>query len=465
MPFKSTLFKSFFVFFLIGTVVLLCMIAIPVAFVIFGLESTPMVAAGKKLTLEDVKRIKEMIRENDPRMLKDGEITKFSFAERDLNLLLYYGLSHSPLAEKLNSRIHLNQNSAKVLLTYNLPNNPFGRYLNVSALLIESSGDIPVFIKKLKIGGLGIPGWLINPMWQYAQRYFQRYEAYEGVIEGFKNIENVRLEKGEMFLVYKWQKEVSVKIQKQGRDMLLPVEERKRLLAYNEQLKKIVRAIDKKSISLTDLLRPMFQIAKERTAAGGDPAAENRALILTTTIYALGRDLDRVVGRPRPVGGLTISGQESRDEGINGKEIKPQQQPNRVILTLRGRNDLALHFLVSAAITVSAGGGMADFMGLFKEMDDSRGGSGFSFADLAADRAGVKLANAGTGSSFSANLLQQQMSEQLKESDFMPRVDHLPEGIMELEFKKKYKDLDSATYRIVDEEIERRIVACRVYRE
>ena len=77
----------------------------------------------------------------------------------------------------------------------------------------------------------------------------------------------------------------------------------------------------------------------------------------------------------------------------------------------------------------------------------------------------MKLANAGTGSSFSANLLQQQMSEQLKESDFMPRVDHLPEGIMELEFKKKYKDLDSATYRVVDEEIERRIVACRVYRE
>ncbi|MBW1767294.1 MAG: hypothetical protein JRJ65_09625 [Deltaproteobacteria bacterium] len=136
-----------------------------------------------------------------------------------------------------------------------------------------------------------------------------------------------------------------------------------------------------------------------------------------------------------------------------------------MILTLRGRQDLALHFLVSAAIAVSAGGGMADFMGLFKEMDDSRGGSGFSFADLAADRAGVKFANAGTGSSFSANLLQQQMSGQLKEGDFMPRVDHLPEGIMELELKKKYKDLDSATYRIVDEEIERRIVACRVYRE
>ena len=132
-------------------------------------------------------------------------------------------------------------------------------------------------------------------------------------------------------------------------------------------------------------------------------------------------------------------------------------------LTLIKRHDLAQHFLVSAAIAVSAGSGLANLVGLFKEMDDSRGGSGFSFADLIADRAGVKLGEIAIASSNQAILLQRQMQKPVHEFDFMPRVDQLPEGIMELEFKRKYRDLDSATYRIVNTEIEHRIAACLIY--
>jgi hypothetical protein len=96
-------------------------------------------------------------------------------------------------------------------------------------------------------------------------------------------------------------------------------------------------------------------------------------------------------------------------------------------------------------------------------LDDSRGGSGFSFADLAADRAGVRFAEMAIGSSQQAKLLQQRMGGNFKETDFMPRIDNLPEGIQELEFKRRYKDLDSETYRMVEAEIELRIVACQIY--
>jgi len=70
-------------------------------------------------------------------------------------------------------------------------------------------------------------------------------------------------------------------------------------------------------------------------------------------------------------------------------------------------------------------------LGVFKEIDDSRSGSGFSFADLAADHAGVKLAEIAVGSSRQAKILQQRMSTVIRETEYMPRVDHLPEGIME----------------------------------
>jgi len=56
------------------------------------------------------------------------------------------------------------------------------------------------------------------------------------------------------------------------------------------------------------------------------------------------------------------------------------------------------------------------------------------------------------------------MNQELKETDFMPRVDQLPVSIMELEFERRYRDLDSATYKIVDDEIERRIAECRIYK-
>ena len=132
-------------------------------------------------------------------------------------------------------------------------------------------------------------------------------------------------------------------------------------------------------------------------------------------------------------------------------------------LTVRGRHDLAQHFTVSAAVTVSAGSGLANAVGLFKELDDSRGGTGFSFDDLLADRAGVRLAELATGTPLSARVLQQRISGELSESDFMPAINNLPPSITELEFKHRYQDLDSEKYGLVDDEIERRIQRCPVY--
>jgi hypothetical protein len=50
------------------------------------------------------------------------------------------------------------------------------------------------------------------------------------------------------------------------------------------------------------------------------------------------------------------------------------------------------------------------------------------------------------------------------EADFMPGIKDLPEGIMELEFKHRYQDLDSKNYRMIEDEIEQRLSRCKVYR-
>jgi hypothetical protein len=57
------------------------------------------------------------------------------------------------------------------------------------------------------------------------------------------------------------------------------------------------------------------------------------------------------------------------------------------------------------------------------------------------------------------------MGNRAREADYMPAFDDLPEGLMELEFKARYKDLDSASYALVNREIERRLASCAIYRQ
>ena len=45
----------------------------------------------------------------------------------------------------------------------------------------------------------------------------------------------------------------------------------------------------------------------------------------------------------------------------------------------------------------------------------------------------------------------------------MPNIEVLSEGIMELEFKHRYRDLDSKNYKIIEDEIGRRLSGCKVY--
>lgn len=229
-------------------------------------------------------------------------------------------------------------------------------------------------------------------------------------------------------------------LQTQGKDLLLSPEDIQRLLIYNGHLAMISQTLDDQSVSLTKVMQPLFRLARERTSSDGDAGAENRAVLLTLAMYV----------NERNVGDLM---------GIGGVSPRPRQ----VQVTLLDRPDLAQHFLVSAAITAIADSNVANMVGLSKEVDDSKGGSGFNFADLAADRAGVRFAELATGAPRQAQLLQQQMSEVVREADFMPQVDNLPEGLMEPEFQQRYQDQDSVAYRMVNEEIERRIAACQIY--
>jgi hypothetical protein len=106
---------------------------------------------------------------------------------------------------------------------------------------------------------------------------------------------------------------------------------------------------------------------------------------------------------------------------------------------------------------------LADAVGLYKEVADSRGGSGFSFNDLAADRAGSKFGEYAADRA-KARALQEKLSAGISERDIMPSAADLPESMQEKEFKRRFGGVDAPEYKKMIGEIDRRVAALPLYR-
>ena len=115
-----------------------------------------------------------------------------------------------------------------------------------------------------------------------------------------------------------------------------------------------------------------------------------------------------------------------------------EAQALRKRVTLKGRHDLSQHFWVSAALAVLSNEKHSMTVGITKElMDATPGGSGFSFVDLTADRAGILFTVASTRNAESARVMQLRIQNGVRITDFCPDVRSLPEGISRDDFQQE----------------------------
>jgi hypothetical protein len=121
--------------------------------------------------------------------------------------------------------------------------------------------------------------------------------------------------------------------------------------------------------------------------------------------------------------------------------------------TMRGRNDLVQHFMISAALTALAGARSAETAGVSKELRDAGDGSGFSFSDLCADLAGIEFAErVQTG-----RLPLRRLERRFRVSDYMPDVSGLSDGLTRQEFAARFGSTSDARFTAVRSEILQRI--------
>ena len=98
-------------------------------------------------------------------------------------------------------------------------------------------------------------------------------------------------------------------------------------------------------------------------------------------------------------------------------------------------------------------------------LDSKNGGSGFSFADLMADRAGTRLSMLATDSDESALKVQEHLADITDEALLLPELTGLPEGISQQAFEFYYRDINSKIYREMLKSIDEQLQTIPVYKD
>lgn len=132
-------------------------------------------------------------------------------------------------------------------------------------------------------------------------------------------------------------------------------------------------------------------------------------------------------------------------------------------LTLGGRPDLRQHFTLSAALAASSGAAASFGLGEVKELVDAgrKRGSGFSFDDIAADRAGIRFHKAALAARLEGLAALADLA--VDETAVMPSIDGLPSFLSDEEFRARYRDVDSAAYADQIAEIDGRIARLAIH--
>ena len=182
----------------------------------------------------------------------------------------------------------------------------------------------------------------------------------------------------------------------------------------------------RQSGSPTDQLAVQVQRAFEEAPIAGSEAY-NRAALVAVALFVVGK-------RAEPLAPKAI---------IQTGRCKRGQ----LKIVLSKRADVAKHWALSAALTAVVGDSAASSLGEWKELSDSLPrGSGFSFLDLAADRAGLHTARRALNPVTAASTAK-ELAMATDQQLFPISLLAAQEGLSEEEFLKRYGNVDAANYR------------------
>ena len=420
-------------FFYLVVLTVLSIIAVITA-VYFSIEDTALVNVSSNPGQDEIQQVRDIISSNNPADVVSQKKKKLAVTQKQINLLLQYG--NQRFVNTLRARTILDNNLAYMKLSYQLPDNPVGRYLNISAMVKIRYAKYFV-IEDLKIGKVPVPDFVTSLIQPYiVDRVRKRYASYYAL---WKIVKRIDIYQKQMTVHYQLKRSDLRNIKKVATNVIINDATKDRIEVYHHEMGVILDLLDPGQQTILNLISPLFAFAESRSLINNQAVEENRIALLTLGAYMVGKNPAQY---------------------ISDKRVKKLK---KITFTLKGRKDLTQHYFVSAALNAVSGTKWSNAIGLQKELKDSDGGSGFSFVDLMADIAGNKLATAALNENKAA-IIQKRLKLIGSESEIMGEIGGLLENMTENEFRIEFGTVGSEEYIRVVREIERRLFQCSVYR-
>ncbi len=387
-----------------------------------ALQRAPSLPQANVTTPTDARALKALVERHDPRRLLASRPAALPVQAGELNLVLTLLAQQRPgllaVAELQDGRLRLRVSQRLGPL-----------WLNARADLLQTAGW-PA-LDEVRLGRLPLPAWACKAA---LLALLDHHHALAPLRTLRVLGEQIRFQADGVSVMLHWRPDSTERLL----DGLWPEPERERALVYHQALVGFSAGrLPGLPVALAEVLPPLFTLAAQRSAGGANAADENRMALLTLAVHTTGRGWAPLLPAAR---------------------AWPRVAP--LSLRLVGRDDFPLHWLYSAAIAVSAGGPLADLIGLDKELSDAHGGSGFSFNDIAADRAGTRL---GLLALQQPEHVQRLLGRQHADSLLMPAWVDLPEFVPEAEFQRQYGGTQGAGYRAMMARIEARLDAMPLF--
>jgi hypothetical protein len=391
-----------------------------------AIDDSPLLPIHSGLNPDDIKRAKQIL-QMTPEERSDTKTILLN--EKDVNIAVSYLLDH--FVENTVS-IELAERQVSVQIAVFVPKPAiWGRYLDFSFKLIQN-GDGAITIKSFKIGEISVPDRAANYLLPLMLRqpplnkYWRVWKHY---------FREIRFTAEGIHLTYLGA------LMDAAKDLVIQKHrEYPNLHLYQQQINDIVEKHDASwRLSLMDLLQPLFLSAYQRST--DDTAIrENRAVIIAVGSYIYKYELRRYL----PIGLMY-----SKDYQVFAYK----------------RADIPQHFIASALLAAANAHLLSERLGVDKELGDAENGSGFSFIDIMADRAGTRFGRLAVSSEKNAREFQRVLATATDYATIIPDLQGLPENMNQATFKSLFGNTDSKRYRNMIKEIDRRIDALPLYRQ
>jgi len=396
------------------------------------LQNSASIYTQKKITPNEIKVAKGSIKKIADKLASTRQHITFEINQTELGAL-------SKLGSHLLPRTLLNINASNfgiLISTSTELSASLKQYMNVDCWLFDEYQQ-GMKIDKCTVGNITINGWFVETFFIK----FIRIIMGEEVANTANELINKSVYKDNA-IVFSAQKSKDLK--QHVNDSMSAIGDLASFYAQSNNVSAAVvnnylTAMDEvKSTELSDYITVLFNLAKQRSI-DNDPAEENSAIIWALAVKFGSARFAKLIG------------------------VKRSETKGKTPL-LRGRADLTLHFIYSAVIQQLSDFDIGLNIGEAKELlDANSGGSGYSFSDLAADKAGLQFAQYITSGTSEAENAQNALMNISNENEFFPFIHDLPGGFTGNHFKRVIQSTESDTYKKIETEIDQRIEKLGLY--